>query len=191
MPRNDYLPTVPFPDLTMRHLRPALATALVLALPAMAQAQYGGGYNSGRPMGSRTGGMPNSEPMEPRTDAGPKSEELVDIKPFLKGVKLQPAQDTAIRMVRERYEPQLLPIYDWLRDQMVRRQKGGEVDEALVRKKFDRIEGLKKKELDEIRPILTAEQLVRFEKNVAEEQETERAVAARAEGNRDRRRPPR
>ena len=173
----------------MRHLRPALATALVLALPALAQAQYGGGYG-GRPMGSRTGTMPNAEPMEPRTDAGPKSEELVDIKPLLRGVKLQPAQDSAIRMVRERYEPQLLPIYDWLRDQVVRKQKGGEVDEALVRKKFDRIEVLKKKELDEIRPVLTAEQLVRFEKNVVEEQETERATAARAEGIRDRRRPP-
>ncbi len=175
----------------MRAIRPALATALMLALPVVAQAQYGGGYNSGRPMGSRTGGMPNPEPMETKADAGPKSEELADIKPFLRGLKLQPAQDTAIRAIRDRFEPQILPLYDWLRDQMVRKQKGQDVDQALVQKKFDRVDALKKKELDEIRPLLSADQLVRFEKNVADEQETERAGAARAEGMRDRRRPPR
>ena len=174
----------------MRPLRPALAAALLLALPAVAGAQYpgGGGYNSGRPMGSRTGGMPNAEPMEPKADAGPKSEELVDIKPMLRGLKLQPAQDTAIRAVRDRYEPQLLPLYDWLRAQMVRKQKGQDVDQELVQKKFDRVAVLKAKELDEIRPILSADQLVRFEKNVVEEREAERADAARAEGMR--RRPP-
>jgi hypothetical protein len=170
----------------MRSFRPALAAALLLALPAVAGAQYGGTYNSGRPMGSRTGGMPNPEPMERKADAGPSSEELVDLKPYLRGLKLQPAQDTAIRGVRERYEPQLLPLYDWLRDQSVRKQKGQDVDKDLVQRKFDRIAVLKKKELDEIRPLLSADQLTRFEKNVLDEREAEAADIARS----DRRRPP-
>ncbi|MBI3791197.1 MAG: hypothetical protein HY275_10010 [Gemmatimonadetes bacterium] len=179
----------------MRATSLLLVTALVVA-PATASAQYGGSY--GRPPGSRTSpnGLPEAESMERRApDAGPKSEELVDVKPLLKGIKLQPAQDSALRAIRDRYDPQLLPMYDWLRDQMVRKQKGQDVDMALVQKRFDRVDALRKKEVDEIAALLSGDQLVRFQKNADEQREADRENVARQEAMRERerqrQRPPR
>ncbi len=169
-------------------LAPALAILAVAALPALAHAQYG---VYGRPMGSRTSpnGLPETESMARREpDAGPKSEELVDLKPLLKGIKLQPAQDSAVKAIRDRYDPQLLPMYDWLRDQMVRKQKGLDVDMAVVQKRFDRVDALRKKELDEISAVLSSDQLTRFTKNVEEQREEERANVARQEAMRERER---
>lgn len=181
----------------MSRFRFMTLTAL-LALPSVAAAQFpmgggmGGGIGGGRPMGSRTGGIQQTEGLEPRADPGPKSEELVDLKPILRGIKLLPAQDSAVKAIRDRYEPQLLPIYDWLRDQMVKKQKGQELDMALVQRRFDRVDALRRKEVEEVRLVLTEEQQVRFLKNVDEQREADAINASRADAIRQRQqqRPP-
>ena len=176
----------------MRALRSLAVLTALTVLPAVASAQYpgGGGYGGGRPAGSRTSpnGLPETSSLEPKTDAGPKSEELVDLKPILRGIKLQPTQDSSIKAIRDRYDPQLLPMYDWLRDQMVKKQKGQEVDMTMVQKRFERVDALRKKELDEIRAVMSADQLVRLNKNVEDEHEADLANASRQEVRRDRQR---
>ena len=84
----------------MRALRSLAVLTALTVLPAAASAQYpgGGGYGGGRPAGSRTSpnGLPETSSLEPKTDAGPKSEELVDLKPILRGIKLQPTTNCGL-----------------------------------------------------------------------------------------------
>ena len=165
-----------------------VAAAALAALPGTGAAQYGG-YGRGGMGGGRQSpnGLPEAESMERRSvDAGPKSEELVDLKPFLRGIKLTPVQDSAVKAIRERFDPQLLPMYDWLRDQMVKRQKGQEVDMAVVQRRFERVDALRKREVEEVRVVLTEEQQKRLQKNIDEEQERQREDAARSASMRER-----
>ncbi|MBI2797088.1 MAG: hypothetical protein HYX65_10330 [Gemmatimonadetes bacterium] len=147
----------------------ALALA-ALAIPGeRAAAQYTRGSTFGGRQGMSANGIPQTEAMPPRPDAGPKSEELVDIRPVLRGVKLTPPQDSAVKAINERFEPQLLPMYDWLRDQKDRRQRGQDVDMALVQRRFDRVTTLRLQQLNEIRAVLNPVQQQRFDKNVEED----------------------
>ena len=147
---------------------------------ASAGAQYpGGGYDRGR--GYSQNGIPQNESLPPRADTGPKSEELVDMKPMLRGIKLTATQDSAVKSINDRFEPQLLPMYDWLRDQRDRRAKGLDVDMALVQKRFDRVIALRLKQLGEIRVVLTPEQQVRWDRN-ADDDRRRNAEAAPARG---------
>ena len=166
--------------------------ALVLSLTALAtvaapaRAQYpggaGGGYGRPGSRGGTGGGMQQQEDPDKRSrkhDSGPKSEELVDVRPLLRGVKLTVQQDSAIKAISERYDPQLLPIYDWLKEQKGRREDGNEVDMDLVKRRFTRADALRREQLAEVRAALRDDQQVRFDKNVADERKQAEAVAAR------------
>ena len=59
---------------------------------------------------------------------------------------------------------------------------------TMVQKRFERVDALRKKELDEIRAVLSADQLVRLNKNVEDEHEADLANASRQEVRRDRQR---
>lgn len=149
--------------------RAVLIALAALALPgARAAAQYPGSPYGGR-QGSNSNGAPQTESLPPKVDAGPKSEELVDIRPLIRGVKLTPPQDSAVKAINERYEPQLLPMYDWLRDQKDRRQRGQDVDMALVQRRFDRVNTLRLQQLNDIRALLDPLQQQRFDRNVADD----------------------
>ena len=147
-----------------------------------ARAQYPGGFGDRGRGGYSQNGIPQTEALPPRADAGPKSEELVDIKPLLRGIKLTTAQDSSLKSINDRYEPQLLPMYDWLRDQRDRRQKGQDVDISLVQKRFDRVMALRQKQLAEIRAVLAPDQLPRWDKNTDDDRRraAESAPASRA-----------
>ena len=162
-----------------------LVVVATSTIPSVATAQY---PYPGRNGGGRVSpnGLPQTEGLEPRVDPGPKSEELVELTPVLRGIKLTAAQDTAVRAIRDRFEPQLLPMYDWLRDQLQRKQKGGEVDMAQVQKRYDRAEALRRQELEEVRALLSADQLVRWEKNMGEARERARDEEKRAAAMRER-----
>ena len=143
----------------------------LVTMAAPARAQYPGGGGRGGRGGYSQNGIPQSESLPAKPDAGPKSEELIDMKPMLRGIKLTALQDSAIKSINERYEPQLLPMYDWLRDQRDRRQKGLDVDMALVQKRFDRVIVLRQKQLADIRVLLTAEQQVRWDRNADDDRQ--------------------
>ena len=66
--------------------------------------------------------------------------------------------------------------------------KGQEVEMAAIQKRFERVDALRKKELDEIRAVMSADQLVRLNKNVEDEHEADLANASRQEVRRDRQR---
>ena len=161
----------------------ALSTLATVAMPA--RAQYpGGGGGYGRPggRGGAGGGMQQQEDPDKRTkkrDTGPKSEELVDVRPLLRGVKLTAPQDSTVKAINERYEPQLLPIYDWLKEQKGRREDGQDVDMELVKRRFARADVLRRQQLAEIRTALRDDQQVRFDKNVADERKQAAEDAAR------------
>lgn len=161
----------------------ALTTLATVAMPA--RAQYpGGGGGYGRPggRGGPGGGMQQQEEPDKRAkkrDTGPKSEELVDVRPLLRGVKLTAQQDSTVKAINERYEPQLLPIYDWLKEQKGRREDGQDVDMELVKRRFARADVLRRQQLAEIRTALRDDQQVRFDKNVADERKQAAEDAAR------------
>ena len=158
------------PLMLMRSTTVLIGLAALAMSGARAMAQLPGSAMGGRQgMGMNPNGIPQNEPLPPRPDAGPKSEELVDIRPLLRGVKLDPAQDSAVKAINERFEPQLLPMYDWLRVQKERRQRGQDVDMALVQRRFDRVTTLRQQQLTEIRAVLNPVQIERFERNAEED----------------------
>ena len=161
----------------------ALAALAALTIPARAQIPGGAGY--GRPGnrgGTGGGGLQQNDDPDRRSkkrDTGPKSEELIDIRPMLKGVKLTAPQDSTVKSINERFEPQLLPIYDWLKEQKLRREDQQEVDMDLVKRRFARAESLRREQLAEIRLVLREDQQVRFDRNVASERKRVEDDAAR------------
>lgn len=165
----------------MTRLPVVLALTALAATATQARAQYpgsAGGY--GRP--GRAGGMQQQEDPDKRAkrrDTGPKAEELVDVRPLLKGVKLTVAQDSTVKAINERYEPQLLPIYDWLKEQKNRRDDQQDVDMELVKRRFARADALRREQLAEIRAVLREDQQVRYDKNVADERREAAENAAR------------
>lgn len=95
---------------------------------------------------------------------------------LLRGVKLTDAQKTQMKAIRARYQPQYKALGESMRPALqearAARQRG---DTAATKAAFARTEGdrarlraLREREQSEVRGILTAEQRVNFDRNVAQ-----------------------
>jgi hypothetical protein len=137
-----------------------------VAAPAHAQFPMGGMGGMGMPgRGSLDRMGPDATKAMPDKPRMAKSDELVSLGAVLRGLELTPEQRTQVQAVEQKFNPLILPALDVVRTETEAGQNG---DQERLQKFQQRANRYREQELAELRQVLTAEQLARFEKNVSE-----------------------
>lgn len=122
------------------------AAVLVSASAAVAQAQGPAGQGGPGGQGGGRGGMMNSQRM---------------MEMLFKGIELTADQQAKLKEVQEKYDPQMAKMRE---EMMAARQSGQQLGPEAMQK----MSALRTEQRDAMRAVLTPEQQVTFDKNVAE-----------------------
>lgn len=149
--------------------RTLLVALLVAGAPTSLRAQFPGGVPMGGAMGGRMGGMGRPDNPAPPMESKPrvaKSDELVSLSSLLRGIKLTPDQQEAVRALEDKFNPLLLPALDVVRTEL---EAGKNGDQERLQKYQQRANRYREQEVAELKTLLDPAQLPRLERNVSDQ----------------------